>query len=389
MANKCRALFFFAAVVVLLVLLKTRQTPALNTNSCNVFEDRLVQTQFPPITKSEWLDLGGIKTHHLAIQTKGDAMVLIHGTGSSAALAWSSSVGKLASRYSIYAPDLPAFGRTQIPWQSVSRATPSEIEDIYADWLANYIEAVGLVKPIVVAHSIGGFFAVKFAKKYPAKVSKLILVDPAGLFPTLGSAGFYFGCLFKFGIPMRQMRRMGRVGSSVFYTLFDNLKASAKAYYWLQLNASPTAFGDQVIGKFIAPNKTFFLQCWSRPALRDLLTAGVPFAFIYGETDNVFPPSQGRLVVELGMKKKGFLASEKMVGIVPGAWHMPYHIEKGDPFVEKVLHAVQAASLPEPSTHLLEKLDVLDPFLFCTSCSFSTTNNSIERLYAHLRSFAD
>ena len=316
-------------------------------------------------------------------------MVLIHGTGSSAALAWSSSVGKLASGYSIYAPDLPAFGRTQIPWHSICNATPSEVEDIYADWLANYIDAIGVAKPVVVAHSIGGFFAIKFAKKYPAKVSKLILVDPAGLFPTLGSSGFYFGCLFKFGIPMRQMRRMGRVGSSVFYTVFDNLKASAKAYYWLQLNASPTAFGDQVIGKFIAPNKTFFSQCWSRPALRDLLTAGVPFAFVYGETDNVFPPSQGRLVVELGMKKKGFLASEKMVGIVPGAWHMPYHIEKGDPFVEKVLQAVEAACVPEPSTALLKELESLDPFLFCTSCSLSKTNIAIQRLYAHLRSFSN
>jgi pimeloyl-ACP methyl ester carboxylesterase len=317
------------------------------------------------------------------LKTKGDAMVMIHGTGSSAALAWSSSVDKLA-HYSIYAPDLPAFGRSELP-RSVLAATPAEIEDVYADWLANYIDAVGLVKPVVVAHSIGGFFAVKFAKKYPSKVSKLILVDPAGLFPTLGSAGFYFGCLFKFGIPMRQMRRIGRVGSSVVYTLLDNVKASAKAYYWLQLNASPTAFGDQVVAKFITPNKSFFSQCWSRPALRDLLTAGVPFAFVYGETDNLFPPSQGRLVVELSMKKKGFLESEKMVGIVPGAWHMPYHVDKGDPFVDKVLRAVEAASLPEPSTHLLEKLDLLDPFLFCTSCSLSETSHAIERLYAHLR----
>ncbi len=386
MALKYRALFFVA--VLFLVLLKRHTPLALNANSCTQFEDLIVQTGFPATTRSEWVDLPGIKTHHLVLKTKGDAMVLLHGTGSSAALAWSSTVAKLATRYSIYAPDLPAFGRTQLP-QSVLDANPAEVENVYADWLADYIAAVGLVKPVVVAHSVGAFFAIKFAKKHPARISKLILVDPAGLFPTLGSSGFYFGCFFKFGIPTRQLRGLGRLGSSVLYTLLDNVKAGSKAYYWLQINASPTAFGEQVVAKFITRNKSVFSQCWSRPALRDLLTAGVPFAFVYGETDNLFPPSQGRLVVELGMKKKGFLEAERMVGIVPGAWHMPYHIEKGDPFVDKVLLAVEAACLPDPSAALLKELETLDPCLFATSCSVSTTNLAIERFYTHLRSFSN
>jgi pimeloyl-ACP methyl ester carboxylesterase len=361
------------------------------------------ENNFPPFTKSQWLHLpGGIETHHLVIPRNEDndgtqsrdadvSMVMLHGTGSAAALAWSSSSGRLANSYSIYAPDLPAFGRTQLPWESFCDASHKELEDLYADWLASYIDALGILKPVVVAHSIGGFFAMKFAKKHPTKVSKLILVDPAGMLPTLGSSGYYFGWLFKLGIPTRQLRGLGKVCSSIFNTIFDYKQASAKAYYWLQLNASPTAFGDRVVAKFITTNDSGLSMYWCRPALRDLLTAGVPFAFVYGETDNLMPPTQGRVVAEVAMRvrdEKDLFSDKNLVGIVPGAWHMPFHVEKGDPFVDKLLRAIEVARLPNPSKDLLKELESLEPSSFASSLSLRSTSSTIERLYAHLRTFA-
>jgi len=263
---------------------------------------------------------------------------------------------------------------------------------MYSDWLASYIDAMGLEKPVVVAHSIGGFFAMKFAKKYPTKVSKLILVDPAGMLPTLGSSGYYFGCLFKLGIPTRQLRALGGLTSFIFNTIFDYKQASAKAYYWLQLNASPTAFGDRVVAKYISARDSSCLSMyWNRPALHDLLTAGVPFAFVYGETDNLMPPTQGTLVAEVAMGMRGenaVIAAQSLVGIVPGAWHMPFHIQNGEPFLDKLLHAVEVARLPTPSKNLVKELELLDATSFATSWSMSTTANQIEKLYTHLRTFS-
>merc|ERR1719401_1540179 len=119
-----------------------------------------------------------------------------------------------------------------MPWYHFCNASHEELENIYADWLANYISALGLSKPIVVATSISGFFAIKFSKKSPTLLSKLILVDPAGMYPTLGAEGYYFAWFFKLGIPMRQLRFIGCLASLVSYTFFDLRNTGAKAYYW-------------------------------------------------------------------------------------------------------------------------------------------------------------
>jgi branched-chain amino acid transport system permease protein len=75
------------------------------------------------------------------------------------------------------APDLPNFGR--------SGALPGEIDlDRYADVLALFIEAVGLDRPIVVAHSLGGAVAQSLAARRPETMRALVLVDsaaPSGL----------------------------------------------------------------------------------------------------------------------------------------------------------------------------------------------------------------
>jgi pimeloyl-ACP methyl ester carboxylesterase len=370
--------------LLLPVLMLVRALRPASADPCTALEDRWLcagNNLFPPSTKSQWLDLPGIRTHYLVIpQPDAPSMVMLHGTGSTASLAWASSADKLATRFSIYAPDLPAFGRTPLPRTSIDPATPAEVEALYADWLANYIDALELKTPVVVAHSIGAFFAVKFAKKYPTKLSKLILVDPAGLLPTLGRWGIYFAWVFKLGIPTKQLRSLGTAATLV--PVFDFQKTSARAF-WLQLHASPTAFGDQVVAKFIS--MTGPSGYWNRPALGDLLTAGVPFAFVYGETDNLMPPAQGRLVVEVAMRD---VSAEQMVGIVPGAWHAPFHVQKGEPFVEKVLRAVEVARLPEPSKQLLQNLASLDPSLYASSWNLRTTARAIERFSAALRAAA-
>ena len=295
--------------------------------------------------------------------------MFLHGTGSAAALAWSSTAHQFADHYAVYAPDLPAFGRSTLSWEFFNAATCANLEEMYADWLAHYLDAVGLQKPVVVAHSIGAFFAIHFAKKYPTKVSKLILVDPAGLLPTLGAKGFYFGWLFKLGFPTRQARFFGKVLSA--------FPKTTKTRYWHQLNASPTAFGDHVVAKFITT--TWSSVYWNRPALRSLLTADVPFAFVYGELDDLMPSTQGDTIVEACMEDPIAL-----VGLVSGAWHMPFHIDNGRPFVDRVLRAIEVARLPQPSGPLLSYLQQ-DPEIFASSWNVCATTRTVEQLHAALK----
>ena len=397
-------LFFVVAVglrVFNVITCRRQEAIALNRTACDFYERKWIEhsdNAFPASTRSEWITLGNVETHHLVLPRnnhdvvkasntpqEGPAIVLLHGTGSASSLAWSSGADRFSNHYSLYMPDLPGFGRSSFPWSSFEKASLAEIEDVYADWLAEYIDAMQLTKPVVVAHSIGAFFAIKFTKKYPEKLSKIILVDPAGMYPTLGPHGYYFAWLFKFGIPTRQLRAMGRVASALLYSIFDYKKAGAKAYYWLQLNASPSAFGDRVVAKFItfAPSGTS--SFWNRPAILDLLTAGVPAAFVYGEVDSLTPPRQGKVTQDLMRCKTADVISPELVNLVRGAWHMPFHINGGTPFVEQTLRAIDVACVPQPTAKLIETLQNLDAEKYQSIWSTKATMGVIESIYSSLR----
>lgn len=385
-------LFLVAVILRLLnlVLSRQQQSLTLNQTACKKFEDVWLKSSnnsFPPSTSSDWLYLHhGISAHHIRVpcdqglcpnnSTSCNNMVLIHGTGSSAALAWASVAGQLAKSYNLYAPDLPGFGRSTVSWEQVATASCEDLENMYADFIANYIDAMGLVKPIVVAHSIGGFFAIKFIRKYPDYASKLVLVSSAGILPT--PLGFYFAWLFKVGFPIRQIRSLGRFASFILYSMFDFRSCSCKAYYWLQLNGSPCAFGDHVVSRFLTLSRMGLRLHWNRPALHDLLTIGVPLAFIYGESDNLFPPSQGRLVQRL-MRAHG------VVGIVPGAWHSPFHVNQGGDFLTQLMQMIDNVQVPNASLRLLSSIETLDPATFRASWNVTTTKIQIHTLYAELR----
>jgi len=80
----------------------------------------------------------------------------------------------LARRYRVLAVDLPGFGYSSSPQAKFSPAN-------YARVLANLLarEAPGAVE--VVGHSLGGAVALRLAADFPDRVSRLVLVDVAGI----------------------------------------------------------------------------------------------------------------------------------------------------------------------------------------------------------------
>jgi branched-chain amino acid transport system permease protein len=103
----------------------------------------------------------------------GRPVVLVHGnTGSSR---WWTMVMDLPG-CRVIAPDLPNFGR--------SGALAVADIDAYADHLAAFMAALGLDKPVVVGHSLGGAVVMAMAARQPALPAALVLVDgaaPGGL----------------------------------------------------------------------------------------------------------------------------------------------------------------------------------------------------------------
>jgi pimeloyl-ACP methyl ester carboxylesterase len=100
-------------------------------------------------------------------------LVLIHGAGGSH-LHWAPTTRRLAGR-SVYAIDLPGHGRSAGP-------APTSI-DGYVDALAGWVAKVGLHRPILVGHSMGGAISLTAALKMGEALAGLILVGTSDHLP--------------------------------------------------------------------------------------------------------------------------------------------------------------------------------------------------------------
>jgi len=103
----------------------------------------------------------------------GPAVVLVHGLGGFAE-SWQSTIDVLAARATVFAVDLPGFGRSAKP-----RATYRL--RYFARALHGFLEGIGIAQASLVGHSLGGAVAVTYALTHPARVERLALV--AGLVP--------------------------------------------------------------------------------------------------------------------------------------------------------------------------------------------------------------
>ena len=102
----------------------------------------------------------------------GEPALFLHGAGG--LFPDDAFVAKLAERYRVHAPILPGY-------------EDSEGEDSLRDMLDitlhtfDVMDALGLDKPIVIGHSMGGMIAAEMAAIAPHQVERLALIAPAGL----------------------------------------------------------------------------------------------------------------------------------------------------------------------------------------------------------------
>jgi len=115
-----------------------------------------------------------IGKHHLHYRIVGTGMplVLIHGYGVSGQ-SWQHVLPYLAQQHQVIIVDLPGYGQSKISgtWQL------REMAPLLARWL----DKLGLKSVALVGHSMGGAIAIHLAAHRPEKISKLVLVNSAGL----------------------------------------------------------------------------------------------------------------------------------------------------------------------------------------------------------------
>ena len=112
-----------------------------------------------------------VKGHEVHYYTagQGEPLVVVHG-GLGDAGTWLKNVERLATRYTVYVPDLPGFGYSQM--------LESEHNiGVLTEFINDFTETLGLKRFNLMGHSIGGGVALNYALRYGGKVKKLVLVD--------------------------------------------------------------------------------------------------------------------------------------------------------------------------------------------------------------------
>ncbi|KAF8665706.1 hypothetical protein AX16_000158 [Volvariella volvacea WC 439] len=87
----------------------------------------------------------------------------------------------------VYALDWLGMGRSsRVPFhvkakRDDTQARVAEAESFFVDSLEEWRSKMGVEKMTLIGHSLGAYFSVVYALKYPTRVNKLILLSPAGV----------------------------------------------------------------------------------------------------------------------------------------------------------------------------------------------------------------
>ena len=97
-------------------------------------------------------------------------LVFVHGWGASHKV-WNYTFPAFAPRYRCIAPDLVGFGLSDKPRRDYT-------VDGYVDWLDRFLDVLKLDRVSLVAHSMGGTIALRYALKRPDRIKRLVVINP-------------------------------------------------------------------------------------------------------------------------------------------------------------------------------------------------------------------
>ncbi len=235
--------------------------------------------------ENRYVDVGGIKTRYWQMGESGPPVVLVHGIGASVEY-WVRNMAALAQHYRVYAVDMVGFGRTDKP-----KGYDYHLENV-ADFMAHFLDAVGLDRVHWVANSMGGLIVLVTTARHPTRTRSLALVDSAGF----GRQVTWLFRLMSLPIVGEILANSGRPGFSVIVReLFsdptqvadvwvDALVDIARQPGQMQAFLTILRSGINIFGVKREILKTL-------PKVIDLLDT--PTLVIWGRQDHILPFEQG------------------------------------------------------------------------------------------------
>lgn len=108
-------------------------------------------------------------TIHVRIGGKGQAVVLLHGFGDTGDM-WEPLAANLARDHTVVVPDLRGLGLSSHPDAGYEKKNQA------AD-VRGVLTQLGIDHAVIVGHDIGTMVAYAYAKRYPSKTDRLVVMD--------------------------------------------------------------------------------------------------------------------------------------------------------------------------------------------------------------------
>jgi pimeloyl-ACP methyl ester carboxylesterase len=130
---------------------------------------RRVEKALPP--RGQFIDVDGARVHYLDKGT-GPTLLLVHGLAGQMHNFTHSLLGKLMRDFRVVILDRPGSGYSTRPAEELAPISAQ------ARVISRFCELLGLERPLIVGHSLGGAIALALALNHPEQVGGLALLAP-------------------------------------------------------------------------------------------------------------------------------------------------------------------------------------------------------------------
>jgi pimeloyl-ACP methyl ester carboxylesterase len=120
-----------------------------------------------------WIEVGGRPVNVVELGEGPAAIVFVHGLAGSWPN-WLEQLPVFARDHRVIAMDLPGFGHSPMPAETITISS-------YARILDGLLEQLKIDAATVVGNSMGGFISAELAINFPQRVERLVLVSAAGI----------------------------------------------------------------------------------------------------------------------------------------------------------------------------------------------------------------
>lgn len=250
-------------------------------------EERLVPTRFG-------------RTHVIA-SGAADAppLVLLHAFQATA-LVWRFNVEALSRQFRVYAVDIIGQGGKSKSSRPIKRRSD------FVQWFGELCDGLGIVRASLVGNSYGAFLALSVASLMPQRVSRVVMINPAGTFASFFPVmlRMVFGGLIR-RILVGARIQVARPAPSVASTLGRDVVFSPEQAEWANL-VSLIVFNGQMRPNAIWP---------ATISAAELRKIRAPTLLLLGDNELLYDPQE---VLRRAQARMPALEAR----IVPGAYHI-------------------------------------------------------------------